>query len=105
MSFYKLYIKINEVYQEPEIYPSMKKLQQRLAGLNQEYLIIKRENNTDHIIEHKQIPITFVDDLKSNVKVKARVFTLDDKEKQKKRKLRKEEKRKLQKEIDKWIDR
>lgn len=106
MGFYKLYFK-NEygAYENAEIYQDMKQVIKRISKDSRGYLIIHRHDNRDEIVEMKQATIKPVDNIKSNVEVKAKVFYLDDKEKQKKRKLRKEEKRKLQKEIDKWIDR
>lgn len=49
---FKLYKKINATYQDPEIYRTYKEAKDRASG---EYLIIKRENGTDEIIEHGEI--------------------------------------------------
>lgn len=74
-NFYKLYFKnSNGAYENAEIYENM-----------------------------KQAEIKIVDDIKTKTKVKAKVFSLEDK--QIKRKQRKEEKRKLRKEMEEYIDR
>ena len=105
-NFYKLYFKNSSgAYENAEIYENMKQVMQRIAKDSRGYLIIHRHDNRDEIVEMKQAEIKIVDDIKSNVEVKTKVFYLDDKEQQKKRKMRKEEKRKLKKEMEEYIDR
>lgn len=45
---YRLYKKKNNCYQKPELYQTYQEAKNRASG---EYMIIKRENNTDEIIE------------------------------------------------------
>lgn len=103
-NFYKLYFKNSSgAYENAEIYENMKQVMQRIAKDSRGYLIIYRHDNRDEIVEMKQAEIKIVDDIKIKTKVKAKVFSLEDK--QRKRKMRKEEKRKLQKEMEEYIDR
>lgn len=102
-NYYKLYLKAHEVYQPPEIYYSKKKLDERLASLDSEYLLIHRHDGYDDIVSHHEAKVKFVDEVKSNVKIQAKVFNTE--ELKRKRKMRKEEKRKLQKEMEEYIDR
>ena len=73
-NFYKLYLKSNGSYQPPEIYQSKKKLDARLETLDAEYLLIHRHDDYDEIVSHKQAEVKLVDNLKSNINVKAKVF-------------------------------
>lgn len=103
-NFYKLYFKnSNGAYENAEIYENIKQVMQRIAKDSRGYLIIHRHDNRDEIVEMKQAEIKIVDEVKTKTKVKAKVFSLEDK--QIKRKQRKEEKRKLQKEMEEYIDR
>lgn len=103
-NFYKLYFKNSSgAYENAEIYENMKQVMQRIAKDSRGYLIIHRHDNRDEIVEMKQAEIKIVDEVKTKTKVKAKVFSLEDK--QIKRKQRKEEKRKLQKEMEEYIDR
>ena len=103
-NFYKLYFKNSSgAYENAEIYENMKQVMQRIAKDSRGYLIIHRHDNRDEIVEMKQAEIKIVDEVKTKIKVKAKVFSLEDK--QLKRKMRKEEKRKLQKEMEEYIDR
>ena len=49
---YKLYIKNNGTYKNPQMFESYREAKSNARG---EYLIIKEENGTDTIIEHDVI--------------------------------------------------
>ena len=74
MGFYKLYFK-NEygAYENAEIYQDMKQVIKRISKDSRGYLIIHRHDNRDEIVEMKQATIKPVDNIKSNVEVKAKV--------------------------------
>ena len=48
---YKVYVKVNGVYRGPDIFKDLETAKQHAKG---ECLIIKRENNTDELIEYKE---------------------------------------------------
>ena len=107
IDFYKLYIKKeNGGYDNAIIIKDKKELLNRISALKQEYMIIGYNSitNEDVLIDYQECKVEFVDNIKTKMEVKTKVFKPKELEKPSK-KNRAKRKQNLYNDLKDYIDR